>query len=140
MHVHRSPAKHKLFDTFLRGGEQAGFEITPDHNGYRQEGLHVAQVSIHEGVRWSSARAYLRPALKRGNLELLPKTLVRRVVIRDGAALGVEVGAGSELRTITCGREVVLCAGPINSPKLLLLSGIGPASSIEPVVGKDFSL
>jgi choline dehydrogenase len=131
MHVHRSPAKHKLFDTFLRGGEQAGFEITPDHNGYRQEGLHVAQVSIHEGVRWSSARAYLRPALERGNLELLAKTLVRRVVIRDAAAVGVEVGAGSDVRTITCGREVVLCAGPINSPKLLMLSGVGDPDELR---------
>src|SRR2546428_1055040 len=52
MHVHRSPAKHKLFDTFLRGGEQAGFEMTPDHNGYRQEGGPRAQASIHEGVPW----------------------------------------------------------------------------------------
>jgi choline dehydrogenase len=133
MRVDRSEAKHQLYDAFLRGGEQAGFEITPDHNGYKQEGLHVAQVSIHDGVRWSTARAYLRPALRRGNLELLADTLVRRVVISDGAAIGVQVGADAAVRTITCGREVILCAGPINSPKLLMLSGVGDPDELRRV-------
>src|SRR5205085_4577577 len=75
MRISRCPAKHQLYDAFLRGGEQAGFEVTPDHNGFRQDGLHVAQASIHAGVRWSAARAYLRPALKRDNLDLLANAM-----------------------------------------------------------------
>ena len=70
-------AAHKLDDAFLRGGEQAGFSVTPDHNGYRPEGLHVAQSFIDRGVRWSASRAYLRPALGRPNLKVLPRALAR---------------------------------------------------------------
>ena len=131
MRINRCAARHPLYDTFLRGGEQAGFEVTADHNGYRQEGLHVAQASIHDGVRWSSARAYLRPALRRDNLDVLMNTLVRRVVIHDGAAVGVEVGEASSARTILCDREVILCSGPVNSPKLLMLSGVGDPDELR---------
>jgi choline dehydrogenase len=131
MRISRCKASHKLYDTFLRGGEQAGFEVTPDHNGYRQEGLHVAQSFIHEGVRWSASRAYLRPVRQRGNLEVLNQTLVRRVVVEDGVATGVEVGDGALSRVITCEREVVLCAGAINTPQLLMLSGVGDPDQLR---------
>jgi choline dehydrogenase len=131
MRISRCKAGHKLYDTFLRGGEQAGFEVTPDHNGYRQEGLHVAQSFIHDGVRWSASRAYLRPAHNRSNLMILPKTLVRRVVVEDGAATGVEVRDGAASRVITCEREVVLCGGAINTPQLLMLSGVGDPDQLR---------
>jgi choline dehydrogenase len=130
LHVTRCRAAHPMYDAFLRGGEQAGFAVTPDHNGRKQEGLHVAQSSIAGGVRQSTARTYLRPALGRPNLHLLTRAVVQRVVVTDGAATGVEVVERGEHRTITCGREVVLCAGAINTPKLLLLSGIGPADEL----------
>jgi choline dehydrogenase len=128
--IGRCRADHKLYDAFLRGGEQTGFQVTPDHNGYRQEGLHIAQSFIHDGVRWSSSRAYLRPAARRPNLTILKRTLVTRVVVQDGAAVGIEVSDRAGRRTISCDREVVLCAGAINTPKLLLLSGIGPADEL----------
>lgn len=133
LHITRCRADHKMYEAFLRGGEQAGFEVTPDHNGYRQEGLHVAQSFIHKGVRWSASRAYLRPAMKRPNLTVLPKTLVTRVLIENNTAVGVEVKGPDGPRRITCEREVILCAGAVNTPKLLLLSGVGPADELREV-------
>jgi choline dehydrogenase len=131
MHVGRSRADHDLYAAFLRSGEQAGFGITPDHNGYKQEGMHVAQSFIHDGVRWSAARGYLRPAMRRTNLRLLPNALARRIVIDNGAAAGVEVSIKGRVQTIGCAREVIVCAGAINTPKLLLLSGIGPGGELR---------
>jgi choline dehydrogenase len=131
MRISRCKASHKLYDTFLRAGEQAGFEVTPDHNGYRQEGLHVAQSFIHEGVRWGASRAYLRPARQRRNLRIMSKTLVRRVVVEYGSATGVEVADGAVSRVITCEREVVLCGGAINTPQLLMLSGVGDPDQLR---------
>jgi choline dehydrogenase len=131
LHVSRCQAKHKLYDAFLRSGEQAGFEVTPDHNGYRQEGMHVAQSFIHNGLRWSSSRAYLRPAGKRHNLRVMARTLVARVLFAKGTAIGIEIADQQGGRTITCEREVILCAGAVNTPKLLMLSGIGPADDLR---------
>jgi choline dehydrogenase len=131
MRISRCEARHKLYDTFLRAGEQAGFEVTPDHNGYRQEGFHVAQSFIHEGVRWGASRAYLRPSRQRGNLKILINTLVRRVVVENGSATGVEVAGDAISRVITCKREIVLCAGAINTPQLLMLSGVGDPDELR---------
>jgi choline dehydrogenase len=131
MRIGRCKADHKLYATFLRAGEQAGFEVTPDHNGYRQEGLHVAQSFIYAGTRWGASRAYLRPAQQRGNLKVLTNTLVRRVVVEDGSATGVDVTDGALSRVIRCGREVILCGGAINTPQLLMLSGVGDPDQLR---------
>jgi choline dehydrogenase len=124
--VTRAKAEHKLYEAFLHAGVEAGHEVTADHNGYRQEGLHIAQSFIANGVRWSSSRAYLRPAEERANLHVLKRTTVRRVLFQNGTAVGIEVtrrrGAPSR---ITCTREVIVSAGAVNSPRLLLLSGVG---------------
>lgn len=130
MRINRAQARHKLFESFLEAGLQGGFEVTPDHNGYRQEGLHTAQVNIHGGERWSTVRAYLAPALQRDNLTLLANTLVERIVIVDGAAQGVEIADSDGSCTLTADREVILAAGAMNSPKLLMLSGVGPAEEL----------
>src|SRR5438270_4038718 len=131
MRISRCHAKHKLFDAFLRGGQQAGFEVTPDHNGYKQEGLHIAQSFIHDGLRWSAARGYLHPAMRRPNLHLMRRTLVTKVLIEDGAATGIEVMKGKHRRRIASDREVIVCAGAINTPKLLMLSGIGDPDELR---------
>jgi choline dehydrogenase len=131
LRISRCRAAHKLHDAFLHSGEQAGFGITPDHNGYRQEGMHVAQSFIHDGLRWNAARAYLRPALRRPNLSLATRTLAEKVQVADGAAVGITVGDSSGRRTITCEKEVILCCGAHNSPKLLMLSGIGDADRLR---------
>jgi choline dehydrogenase len=131
LQISRCRAEHKLYDAFLRGGEQAGFDVTPDHNGYRQEGLHVAQAFIHTGLRWSSARAYLRPATRRPNLRVMRNTLVTKILISGGAAVGIEIAGGVRQQVITCEREVILCAGAVNTPKLLMLSGVGSADDLR---------
>jgi choline dehydrogenase len=131
VHVTRCPAAHPLFETFLRGGEQAGFPITADHNGYQQEGMHIAQANIDEGVRWSASRAYLRPAMDRSNLTVMAKTMVNRIIVRNGVALGVEIAKRGSSRIISCDREVIVCAGAINTPKLLMLSGVGLADELN---------
>jgi choline dehydrogenase len=131
LRVSRCRAEHKLFETFLRSGEQAGFEIAKDHNGYRQEGVHVAQAFIHDGLRWNADRAYLRPALQRPNLTLLTNALVEKVLVENGRATGVAVSGRAGRRRATCEREVILSAGAYNSPKLLMLSGIGDADHLR---------
>ncbi len=127
LRISRAQAKHPFYDAFLRGVEQAGFEVTPDHNGYRQEGGHIAQSFIHDGRRWSAAQAYLRPAMSRGNLTVTTSTPVTRIVVENGAAVGVATDEG----ILRCSREVVLCGGVFSSPKLLMLSGIGPADDLR---------
>ncbi|MFC7882598.1 choline dehydrogenase [Streptomyces sp. NPDC057376] len=131
MHISRARAAHKLFEASLRGAEEAGFGVTSDHNGYQQEGFHVAQSFIHNGVRWSAPRAYLRPALQRPNLRLMSKTHVNRILVQGGAAIGIEVAAPDGPRSVVCEREVVVCAGAVNTPKLLLLSGLGPGEELR---------
>jgi choline dehydrogenase len=131
VHVTRAKAAHQFYDAFLRAGEQAGFAVTPDHNAYRQEGLHIAQSFIDQGVRCSSSRAYLRPAAGRANLAVLTRRIVTGIVVRDGVAQGITVSGKGGERTITCDREVIVCAGAMNTPKLLMLSGIGPANELR---------
>ena len=130
MQITRCKAEHKLFDVFLRSGEQAGFEVTPDHNGYKQEGLHIAQSFIYKGVRWSSPKAYLYPVLHRKNLHLMKNALVNRVVVENGTATGIEISVKGGSEKVIANREVIVCAGALNSPKLLMLSGIGDPTEL----------
>jgi choline dehydrogenase len=133
MRISRSQAKHRLYDIFLRGGEQAGFSVTPDHNGFRQEGLHVAQAFIHDGLRWSSARGYLHPASRRANLTIWPHSTVKRLIIENGAAVGIELERRGESLRAESARELILCAGAFNTPQLLMLSGVGDADELRPL-------
>ncbi|HEY2778950.1 MAG TPA: choline dehydrogenase [Gaiellaceae bacterium] len=119
--LERGPADGPLFDAFFAAVQQAGHSLTTDANGYRQEGFAKFDRNISHGRRWSAARAYLHPALKRPNLEVRTRTLVDQVVFEGARAIGVQVGG----RTIRAD-EVILCGGAINSPQLLQLSGVGP--------------
>jgi choline dehydrogenase len=129
VHVTRGERRNPLADAFVEAGRQAGFGVTADYNGERQEGFAVMQRTIWQGRRWSTANAYLKPALAAKKVSLV-RALARRVVIREGRAVGVEIARGDRIETIGARREVVLCASAINSPKLLLLSGIGPAAHL----------
>ncbi|MEJ6479143.1 MAG: choline dehydrogenase, partial [Octadecabacter sp.] len=129
LHVSRGPGKNPLTQAFVEAGEQAGYPVTGDYNGYQQEGFGPFDATIHNGQRWSAARAYLRPALKRDNCDLV-NALALRVVIREGRATGVEVQRGNTTETITANAEVIIAASAINSPKLLMQSGIGPAAHL----------
>ncbi|HVW57202.1 MAG TPA: choline dehydrogenase [Rhizobiaceae bacterium] len=130
LHIQRGTRKNPLFRAFVEAGREAGFEITEDYNGSKQEGFGWMEQTIHNGRRWSAANAYLRPALKRPNVSLL-KGFARRVVIENQRATGVEIEVNGRLRTIRARREVIIAASSINSPKLLMLSGIGPAAHLK---------
>ncbi|KQZ12923.1 choline dehydrogenase [Mesorhizobium sp. Root554] len=126
LHVQRGPRLNPLYSAFLEAGRQAGFETTDDYNGSKQEGFGPMEQTIKNGRRWSAANAYLRPALKRQNVSLV-KAFARRVVIENQRAVGVEIEARKQIQVVKARREVVVAASSINSPKLLMLSGIGPA-------------
>ncbi|MEM0942435.1 MAG: choline dehydrogenase [Pseudomonadota bacterium] len=123
--VTRGSREIPLHQAFVEAGRQAGFELTQDYNGQKQEGFGPMEMTVRRGQRWSAANAYLKPALSRPNLELI-RCLARRVVIEEGRATGVEISRGGRIEVVRARREVVLAASSINSPKLLMLSGIGP--------------
>ncbi len=129
LHVTRGPRRNPLFKAFVEAGAQAGYQTTDDYNGRQQESFGPMEQTVWRGRRWSAANAYLRPALKRPNCDLT-RALARRVVIEDGRAVGVEVERGGKIEVIRARREVILAASSINSPKLLMLSGIGPAAHL----------
>jgi choline dehydrogenase len=130
--LERGPATNPLFTAFFEATVQAGYPRTDDVNGYRQEGFAPFDRNIHRGRRLSAARAYLHPIMGvRRNLEVRTRTFVTRVVVEGRRAVGVEIARGrSGVERIAAG-EVILAGGSINSPQLLLLSGVGPAGDLE---------
>ena len=126
LHVTRGPGTNPLTRAFIKAGGQAGYELTSDYNGQKQEGFGPFDATIWQGKRWSAASAYLRPAQATGNCEIVQGTAAR-VIIKDGRAVGVELSDG---RSISAACEVIIAASAINSPKLLMLSGIGPAKHL----------
>ncbi|KXF90841.1 choline dehydrogenase [Phaeobacter inhibens] len=129
LHVTRGPRDNPLHAAFVKAGEQAGYPVSKDYNGEQQEGFGPMEMTVYKGQRWSAANAYLKPALKRDNCEMI-RALARKVVIEDGRAVGVEVERGGKIEVIRANAEVILAASSLNSPKLLMLSGIGPAKHL----------
>ena len=128
--LERGPATSPLFQAFFEAVQQAGHPLTDDVNGYRQEGFAPFDRNIHRGRRLSAARAYLRPAMRRNNLEVRTRVLVTRVLFDGNRAVGVEYRRGSgPVRRVRAG-EVILCGGAINTPQLLQLSGVGRADEL----------
>ena len=129
LHVTRGPRINPLTRAFVKAGKQAGYPVTGDYNGAQQEGFGPFDATIWKGRRWSAANAYLRPALKRPNCTLI-RAFARKIVIEDGRAIGVEVERGGNVEVISANVEVIVAASSLNSPKLLMLSGIGPAAHL----------
>ena len=129
-HVETCPADNPLDQAFIAAGKEAGYAFTEDQNGRRHEGFHVAQSFTHNGVRWSTASGYLKPVLHRTNLTVLTEALAHRVVFAGVRAVGVEYSRHGVTHQADAAREVLLCGGTINSPHLLLLSGIGDAQQL----------
>ena len=129
LNVSTGACVNPLYQAFMEAGQQAGYAYTADMNGYRQEGLGPMDMTVHRGRRWSTAMAYLRPALKRPNLRVRTRALVARVAFEPESspprAVGVEVVNGHRTDLVLASREVILCGGAINSPQLLMLSGVG---------------
>jgi choline dehydrogenase len=120
-----------LHAAWLAAGEQAGYPRTQDVNGFQQEGFGRMDMTVGEGSRCSAARAYLKPAMSRPNLKVLTHALATRVLMEGRRARGVTYERGGRAHQARAEREVILCGGPINSPQLLKLSGIGPAKELS---------
>ncbi|SUZ30515.1 Oxygen-dependent choline dehydrogenase [Roseibaca ekhonensis] len=127
LHVSRGKRENPLFDAFIAAGQQAGYPVTEDYNGAQQEGFGAMEATIHAGQRWSAARAYLRPAIATGHVRVVRGHAARVVFDADNRATGVVLADG---QTCHARAEVVLAASSINTPKLLMLSGIGPAAHL----------
>lgn len=127
-------AIHKpLYDMFTASAQSAGLPLAEDYNGADPEGVTKPDMTIGDGRRSSTARAFLHPAMSRPNLTVATKALARRVVVENGRAVGVEYAQNGKVVTARAEREVVLSGGAYNSPQLLLLSGIGPADELSAV-------
>ena len=129
LHVSRGRMENPLTRAFIEAGVQAGYPATNDYNGQQQEGFGPFEMTVWQGRRWSAANAYLRPALKRQNCDLV-RGFVTRVVIEEGRATGVELRRGGRTEVIGANAEVIVAASAFNSPKLLMLSGIGPGAHL----------
>jgi choline dehydrogenase len=128
--LERGPAATPLFRAFFEAVQQAGYQLTDDVNGFRQEGFAPFDRNLHRGRRLSAARAYLHPVLHRPNLEVTTRALVTRVLLRGGRAVGVEYVRGNGPPRQVHAGEVILCGGAINSPQTLQLSGVGNAAEL----------
>jgi choline dehydrogenase len=125
--LERGPATSPLFRAFFEAVQQAGYELTDDVNGFRQEGFAAFDRNIRRGRRLSAARAYLRPVMNRPNLEVQCRRFVTRILFEGTKAVGVEVAGRGGIRA----NEVILCGGAINSPQILQLSGVGNAAELD---------
>ena len=130
LHVTRGKRDNPLVTAFVEAGVQAGYEATADYNGQKQEGFGPMEQTTHNGERWSAAKAYLRPALKTGRVKLI-KGLAEKIEITEGRAHGVRARIKGVSQVISADVEVIIAASAINSPKLLMLSGIGDADHLQ---------
>ena len=119
-----------LYDAFIEAGHEAGYAVSGDLNGERQEGFGPLDMTVQDGVRSSTANAYLRPAMKRRNLKVVTHALATEIAFEGRRAVGVQYRRYGREHKVRARREVILCGGPINSPQLMKLSGIGPAAEL----------
>jgi choline dehydrogenase len=128
--LERGPATNPLFQAFFAAVQQAGYQLTDDVNGYRQEGFAAFDRNVHRGRRLSAARAYLHPVMHRANLTVACRVFVTKIIFRGSRAVGVEFVRNGAVQRVRAG-EIILCGGAINSPQLLQLSGVGPAGRLD---------
>lgn len=131
LHVSRGKTNHPLHRAFIEAGQEAGYPFTDDMNGYQQEGLGWMDMTIHKGRRWNTASAYLRPVLSRTNLKAEVRCLITRVMFEGNRAVGVEYTQNGQKKKVYADKEVILSGGAINSPQLLMLSGVGNADDLR---------
>jgi len=129
--IETAKADHPLDQAFLKAGSQAGYSFTNDQNGETHEGFHVAQSFTRSGKRCSAARAYLYPAWNRPNLEVVTNCMVNRIEFDGRRAVRVCLERGEHVFNYEASREIILCCGAINSPQLLMLSGVGRSTHLR---------
>ncbi len=131
LNVHTGDETNPLFAAFIKAGTEAGYPFTEDMNGYQQEGFGVMDMTIKHGKRWSTAQAYLRPALERPNLTAETGALATRLLFEGDRCTGVEYVQENQVIQVFARKEVILSGGAINSPQLLMLSGIGDENDLK---------
>ena len=131
MRIETCAARHRFFEAFLAAGEQAGHALIDDHNAFRQEGIHITQRNVHGGVRWSTAVGYLHAAGAGSNLDVRTEARATRINFDRSRAVGVEVRSRSGTHQVAADREIILCGGALNSPQLLMLSGVGDGDHLR---------
>ena len=129
--VCRARGRNPLFDMFVEAGRQAGYPLNDDFNGAEQEGFGRYDFTIRDGKRCSTSKAFLRPILDRPNLTVATHALTHRIIVENNRAVAVDFAAGGRTRRVRADREIVLCAGAVNSPQVLMLSGIGDADELR---------
>ena len=130
LHITRAERQNPLHDAFIAAGAEAGFGHSEDYNGEKQEGFCQFEQTIYRGIRWSAARAYLRPTLKMPNARII-RALARRIIFNKTRAIALEVKHADNIVRLSAAKEIILCASAINSPKLLMLSGVGCAEELR---------
>ena len=130
LNITKGKRMNPLTLAFEKAGAQAGYQSTPDYNGKQQEGFGPMDQTIKNGLRWSSAKAYLKPAIQSGKCQVI-RGLASKIIIENSQATGVEYTQGNKKSVLSASKEVIISASAINSPKLLLLSGIGPAAELK---------
>ena len=133
MKIEFSRATGPLYQAFLAAGREAGLELIADANAYRQEGVHITQRNIHKGIRWSTSRAYIHSAPRRENLHVVVRAFVTRIEFAGRRALRIHATINGRAATIGADGEIILCAGALHSPHLLMHSGIGDADELRRV-------
>ncbi len=128
--VQRARGSNAMFDAYVEAGQQAGYDFTDDFNGEQQAGFGRYDFTIRAGKRCSTARAFLAPAAKRPNLTVVTRALAHKVILEGKRATGVEYRVGQQVITARAAKEVVLASGVVNSPQLLMLSGIGDSEEL----------
>lgn len=124
--------QNPLYRAFIEAGHQAGYPLTDDYNGYQQEGFGRMDMSVKDGIRWSTANGYLKPSLARPNLRLEMHALTTRIQFEGRRAVGVQyLDKSGKLVDARAGREIIVASGPVNSPKLLMISGVGPEAHLR---------
>ena len=131
LHITRGPRDNPLHQAFVDASVQAGYVATDDYNGHRQEGMGPADMTVYKGRRWSSANAYLRPALARGNVELRTGVMVDHLLFDGKKCIGVRYQKGGQHFDVFAKKAVILSAGAIGSPAILQRSGIGPKEVLQ---------
>ena len=130
MSVSDSRAMSPMIETMIEASRLAGYEVNPDFNGARQEGVGRFQLTQRNGRRCSTAAAFLHPAMERPNLDVITDAMALRILFEGSRAVGIEVDRDGQVEEIRAEREVILSAGAYQSPVLLMLSGIGPAEDL----------
>ena len=131
LYVKKGPRTNPLYQAFIEAGRQAGYPISKDYNGHQQEGFAAFEMTVHNGLRWSAANAYLWPTIRKGRIDMETRCMANRILLHGKKAIGVEYFQGGELKQAFARRDVIISASTINSPAILQRSGIGAPETLK---------